>query len=122
MSNYQTILATYQKAFAALSNPHRLALFRRLTTCCTPGTSCDVDAIVSVCVGDLSGDLGIAQSTVSHHLRTLRDAGLVKTARRGRKVECWVDPSVLLDLAAFFLEPLKDIDASPTSAEHSAAR
>lgn len=35
-------------------------------------------------VGDLVDQTGLGQSLVSHHLRTLRDAGLVVTRRDGR--------------------------------------
>jgi ArsR family transcriptional regulator len=45
--------------------------------------------------------MDIAPSTASHHLKELRQAGLIKTRRRGRMVECWVDPQVLKDLASF---------------------
>ena len=37
-------------------------------------------------VGDLVDQTGLGQSLVSHHLRTLRDAGLVVTRRDGRWV------------------------------------
>lgn len=104
MSNYRNdeALATM---FAALSNPHRLALFRELCTCCAPGTSCSVDE-ARMCVGDLGDSLDIAASTLSHHLKTLRVAGLIQTERRGKNVMCWVDPAVLNELSAFFAEPL----------------
>ena len=36
-----------------------------------------------VCVCAFVGDLGLSQPTVSHHLRILREAGLVAAARRG---------------------------------------
>jgi len=36
--------------------------------------------------GDLAAATGIAESTVSHHLSQLRNAGLVESTRRGMKV------------------------------------
>jgi DNA-binding transcriptional ArsR family regulator len=87
--------------FAALSNPHRLELFKRLTSCCVSARSCSDDSDTCRCVGDLTEGLDIAPSTASHHLRELRQAGLIKTRRRGRLIECWVDPQVLDDLAGF---------------------
>ena len=105
--------------FGALSNPHRLALFERLCTCCTPGTSCPVDEAMRISVGDLGADLAIAPSTLSHHLKTLRHAGLVMTARRGKRVECWVDPAVLQMLSDFFAQPLRTPTACcPTGDTH----
>ncbi len=35
------------------------------------------------CVCDLTSPLGLSQSTVSHHLKILADAGLVRRERRG---------------------------------------
>ena len=36
------------------------------------------------CVCDLTPDTGLAQSTVSHHLKILVDAGLLKRTQRGK--------------------------------------
>jgi len=101
MSNYET---NHQQAemFKALSNPHRLALFNRLMTCCAPGTKCSPDEAVRFCVGELGEGLDIAPSTLSHHLKELNRAGLVNMERRGKNVECWLEPQVLKNLAAFF--------------------
>jgi DNA-binding transcriptional ArsR family regulator len=87
--------------FAALSNPHRLELFKRLTSCCVSDRSCDGDSETCRCVGDLTEGLLIAPSTASHHLKELRQAGLIKTRKRGRLVECWIDPRVMRELASF---------------------
>lgn len=57
------------------------------------------------CVGELGRELSISPSTVSHHLKELRRAGLIKTQRRGRNIECWTDPDVLSELAKFFADP-----------------
>lgn len=93
--------------FAALSNPNRLALFQRLCSCCAPGTSCSVDEVSKLCVGELGDGLDIAPSTLSHHLKTLVNAGLIQTERSGKRVNCWVDPEVLTRLSAFFSQPLR---------------
>ncbi len=104
MSNYDADFQTHAERFKALANPHRLALFRRLSTCCPPGTSCSTEDAVRHCVGELGEGLEIAPSTLSHHLKELNRAGLVQMQRRGKNVECWVDPIVLKELAGFFLE------------------
>ena len=36
-------------------------------------------------VGDITGQIGVSQPTVSHHLAILRDAGLVTIERQGRE-------------------------------------
>lgn len=97
----------------ALSNPHRLELFVRLASCCAPGTTCELTEGPSACVGELADGLGIAPSTVSHHLKELRSAGIIRTERRGQRVECWIDAEVLKDLAQFFSQQLEDSSSAP---------
>lgn len=48
-------------------------------------------AAPEVCVCDLTDPLGLTQPTVSHHLKQLREAGLLTSERRGR----WVYHSVV---------------------------
>jgi ArsR family transcriptional regulator len=61
------------------------------------------------CVGDLMDELGLGQSLVSHHLRTLREAGLVSDRREGRWVHYAVAEPALraARLAIYELEPLR---------------
>jgi len=102
MSKYKTIdLKGYADIFKALSNPHRLKIFMRLACCGSEGVACKPDKVCE-CVGDLGSNLGIAASTISHHLKELYRAGLISTRRNGQRIECWVDPEVLDSLAVFF--------------------
>ena len=57
--------------FKALSDPTRVAIVNRLA-------SAD-----EVCVCDLVEAFELSQPTISHHLRLLREAGLVEAERRG---------------------------------------
>ena len=57
--------------FKALADPARVAIVNRLA------------AADEVCVCDLNMALDLSQPTVSHHLRVLREAGLVESSRRG---------------------------------------
>lgn len=100
MSNYE--ITDIAEQFKALGHPHRLALFRRLTTCCAPGTRCAIDDEGGVSVGELGSGLSIAPSTLSHHLKELNRAGLIQMQRQGKSVVCRVDPATLSALAAFF--------------------
>lgn len=93
------------EVFKALSNPHRLAIYRRLARCCAPGTACDVGFATSR-VGELGEELDIAASTLSHHLKSLSHCGLIRMLRRGQCVECSVNPDMLNQLGQFFGEPL----------------
>lgn len=100
MSNNQTIEAQrFAEVFKALANPNRLQIFLRLATCCPMGTKCDSEAAVQRCVGELGQDLEIDPSTVSHHLKELRRAGLIRVARRGKHILCWVDRETVLAAA-----------------------
>jgi DNA-binding transcriptional ArsR family regulator len=67
------------RALAALANPVRLRILRFLID--TEGCFC----------GDLVAEIGLAQSTVSHHLKTLREAGLVLACEQGTFVSYCVD-------------------------------
>jgi ArsR family transcriptional regulator len=57
--------------FKALADPTRVAIINRLAA-----TDC-------VCVCDFVAALDLSQPTISHHLKVLRDAGLVEASRRG---------------------------------------
>lgn len=86
----------------ALSNPHRLRIFERLCSCCPPGTKCQGQGAMVPCVGDVGKDLDIAASTLSHHLKELKNAGLIEMERQGQTVQCRVDPEILKKLSGFF--------------------
>jgi len=95
--------------FKALSNPNRLRIFMRLLSCCQPGIHPSVDDFCCnskgcACVGDLGKDLGIAASTISHHIKELRRAGLIHMERRGQKIECRIESDALAGLKKFFPE------------------
>jgi len=64
------------KAFGALGDPVRLRLVSHLLT--APDGQ--------VCACDLVEPAGRSQPTVSHHLKVLREAGLVTATRRGQNI------------------------------------
>ena len=66
-----TAAAELAATFKALGDPTRVAIVNRLTTA------------EAVCVCDLTAAFDLAQPTISHHLKILRDAGLVEAERRG---------------------------------------
>ncbi|MFB7897471.1 ArsR/SmtB family transcription factor [Streptomyces xiamenensis] len=79
--------------FKALSDPVRLRLFSRVAS--HPGGE--------ACVCDIQ-DVGVSQPTVSHHLKKLREAGLLTSDRRGTWVYYRVAPSVVAAMSAM-LDP-----------------
>jgi len=54
-----------------------------------------------VCVYELVPLFDVNQPTVSHHLKVLRDAGLVGSEKRGLWVYYYVRPAALAELAAW---------------------
>jgi len=107
MSNNESeSIERFAGMFKALSNPNRLRIFMRLVSCCVPGTACGImespGSEECICVGDLGKDLGIAPSTISHHIKELRRAGLIRMERHGQKIDCSIDPETLTDLNGFF--------------------
>ncbi len=58
--------------FKALGDPARVSILATLAR-----------AQSEVCVCDFTSGLDLNQSTVSHHLKLLKDAGLVTSVRRG---------------------------------------
>jgi ArsR family transcriptional regulator len=82
--------------FKALSDPTRVAIVNRLACC----DEC--------CVCDLTSVFDLSQPTVSHHLRVLRDAGLVEAERRGTWAYYRLVPEAI--------ERLHDVFAGPALA------
>jgi len=76
------------QAFSALGDPVRLRLLSLLMT--ADGGE--------ICACDLVEPVGRSQPTVSHHLKALRDAGLVTGNRRGTNVWYAVVPEQLAAL------------------------
>ena len=48
-----------------------------------------------VCTCDLAPAVGLSEATVSHHLKQLREAGLVEGTRKGTNVHYRPDPAAL---------------------------
>jgi ArsR family transcriptional regulator, arsenate/arsenite/antimonite-responsive transcriptional repressor len=74
--------------FKALGDPVRLRLMSLIA------------AAGETCVCDLTGSFDVSGPTVSHHLRTLREAGLVDGERRGTWVYYRARPDALAQLGA----------------------
>jgi ArsR family transcriptional regulator len=54
-----------------------------------------------VCVCELVPLFDLSQPTVSHHLKVLRDAGIVGSERRGLWAYYYVDPDALEEVSAW---------------------
>jgi ArsR family transcriptional regulator len=82
-----TVLAP---AFKALGDPVRLQLMSMIAS--APDGE--------VCVCDLTPAFDLSGPTISHHLKTLREAGLVDAQRRGTWVYYRPRPEILRQLAS----------------------
>lgn len=105
--------------FKALSNPNRLSIFLRLVSRCGSGAGCATDTEARACVGELGRDLGVVPSTVSHHIKELRRAGLIRMERRGQSIECCIEPDALKALRRFFEEASDNSPAGAATGELS---
>jgi DNA-binding transcriptional ArsR family regulator len=72
----ENIIATYAKA---LSHPARVAILQLL-----------IKKQACIC-GDIVDELPLSQSTVSQHLKELKEAGLIKGEIEGKKVCYCID-------------------------------
>ncbi|MFD5429437.1 ArsR/SmtB family transcription factor [Streptomyces sp. NPDC127084] len=88
--------ADLAKVFKALGDPVRLRLMSMIVSRGDGG---------EICVCELTPAFDLSQPTISHHLKLLRQAGLIDCERRGTWVYYWALPGVLDKLAAFLTGP-----------------
>ncbi|GHJ36939.1 helix-turn-helix transcriptional regulator [Streptomyces sp. TS71-3] len=86
------------KVFKALGDPVRLRLLSMIAS----------QAGGEVCVCDLTAPFDLSQPTISHHLKLLRQAGLIDCERRGTWVYYWLRPETVDRLAGFLTRPAGD--------------
>src|SRR5215467_15840865 len=82
--------AELAQVFKALGDPVRLRLVSLI----------GARAGGEVCVCDLTAAFDLTQPTISHHLKVLRDAGLIDSERRGTWVYYRLVPTALERIAA----------------------
>ncbi|MEU4209956.1 metalloregulator ArsR/SmtB family transcription factor [Streptomyces sp. NPDC026206] len=83
------------KVFKALGDPVRLRLLSMIAS--REGGE--------VCVCELTPAFELSQPTISHHLKLLRQAGLIDCERRGTWVYYWLLPETTDRLAALLTRP-----------------
>lgn len=81
--------------FKALGDPVRLTMVRMIA------------AAPEVCVCEITPAFELSSGTISHHLKTLREAGLVECERRGTFVYYWLRPGAFAQVLAFVTEELR---------------
>lgn len=73
------------KVFTALGDGHR----QRILLTFEPGERLNVGQIVDVST--------LSRTAVSHHLRVLREAGVLESSKEGKEVYFWINKDRLLD-------------------------
>jgi ArsR family transcriptional regulator len=71
------------RLLAALADPVRLSIVRQLADC------------DGICACDFTESLEVSQPTISHHLRVLREAGVVTSERRGTWIWYRLSPEAI---------------------------
>jgi ArsR family transcriptional regulator len=106
-------LETRTAMFRALGDATRLRIFEYLRSCCGPVAveeSGDVRRVDGATVGEvccrITGGERVT-STISHHVKELRLAGLVETERRGKQIICRINRDAVAALAAYLARETK---------------
>jgi DNA-binding transcriptional ArsR family regulator len=73
------------KVYTALGDEHR----QRILLTFEPGERLNVGQVVEVST--------LSRSAVSHHLKILRDAGVLLSEKRGKEVYFWINKDFLID-------------------------
>ena len=91
------------EAFRALSNANRLRIYQVIVEHCRRHGQADLAKVPAGCAfGDFMQRLNIGAPTVSHHVRELVEAGLIRVEKVGRRRYCHADPAMQEKLAQFF--------------------
>jgi ArsR family transcriptional regulator len=80
----------FSRMFKAVGDPVRLRLLSMIGSA----------RAGEVCVNDLTGEFELSGPTISHHLKVLREAGLVDSDRRGTWVYYRLIPAALAVMGA----------------------
>lgn len=83
------------KVFTALGDEHR----QRILLTFSPGERLNVGQIVEVST--------LSRSAVSHHLRILRDAGVLDSVKEGKEVYFWIAKTFLVEALETVVEHVR---------------
>jgi ArsR family transcriptional regulator, arsenate/arsenite/antimonite-responsive transcriptional repressor len=91
----EPVAAGLAQVFKALGDPVRLRLVSLI----------GAHQGGEVCVCELTTAFDLTQPTISHHLKVLRDAGIIDSERRGTWVYYWLVPAALERMSALLSLP-----------------
>ena len=92
----ETAAAALAQVFKALGDPVRLRLLSLI----------GAHQGGEVCVCDLTAAFDLTQPTISHHLKVLREAGIITSQRRGTWVYYRLVPAALERMAGLLTAPV----------------
>lgn len=99
-NNYRRIIPEHwqamSKVFTALGDEHR----QRILLLFEPGERLNVGQIAQVST--------LTRSTVSHHLKVLREAGVLRSEKIGKEVWFWIDREWLLSVFGNVAEYIRE--------------
>ena len=100
------------RIFKALSNESRLEILKSLYREGISGTleGQEICTENCSCVGDIVERFRLAPSTISHHLKELAMAGLVKVERNGQFIRVLPNPEALKAISEFSESLVGDIE------------
>ncbi|MGZ4419595.1 MAG: ArsR/SmtB family transcription factor [Gaiellaceae bacterium] len=87
--------------FRALADPTRLAIFRLVCERSSEGRS---EEETANSISKIAAAFDVTLSTVSHHLRELRNAGLIRCEKVGQTVYCTPDLEALEEIERFLAQ------------------
>lgn len=83
------------KMFTALGDEHR----QRILLTFEPGERLNVGQIAEVST--------LSRSAVSHHLKILREAGVLNSVKEGKEVYFWIDKAFLLEALEVVMDHIR---------------
>ena len=86
------------KVFRALSDPTRLAIYQLIRA---GGGSAFSEEQLDQSISQIAARFEVSLSTVSHHIKELRQAGLVRCDKRGQTVYCSPNAEILEEVGRF---------------------
>ncbi|MDH4103307.1 MAG: metalloregulator ArsR/SmtB family transcription factor [Thermoleophilia bacterium] len=87
--------------FRALADPNRLAIFELVRE---RGSGVHTVEEAENSISKIAREFDLSLSTVSHHLKELRNAGLIHCEKHGQTVYCTPVPGALEAIASFLGE------------------
>lgn len=91
-------MADMAKVFKALGDPTRLAIYELIRQ---SGKGSYSEDELENSISWIASRFEVSLSTVSHHIKELRNAGLIRCEKRGQTVYCSADQEILEDVQRF---------------------